>query len=67
MRSSTIGGVIGLEELALLHGPRTREELRAATVELLSRGLSDHDVANALGLAVEQIRRFVGERWEGAE
>lgn len=62
----TISGTLGMRELALLHGPRTREETRAAVVELIGRGLTDHDVAGALGLDVQLVRRFVASRQEGS-
>ena len=64
--TSRIGGTLGLEALATLagrgqHRPQSREEMRAAVHELASRGMSDHTIASATGLAVEQVRRILGE------
>lgn len=56
------GGVLDLAALAQLHRPRTREELRAAVHELTARGMTDYAIAAATGLAVEQVRRVLGER-----
>ncbi len=61
MRRSTIGGALGLRELALLHRPRTRDELHVAVHELAARGMTDYGIAAATGLAVEQVRRLIGE------
>jgi hypothetical protein len=44
-----------------LNRPQTREEMRAAVHELRSRGMSDYGIAHATGLAVEQVRRLLGE------
>jgi hypothetical protein len=41
---------------AKLHAPKTIEEARAAAQRLLADGYSDHGVAAALGLAVEQSK-----------
>lgn len=60
----TIGGTLGMRELALLHAPRTRDEMRVAVHELASRGMTDYGIAAATGLAVEQVRRMIGERRE---
>ena len=43
------------------HRPRTQEEMRAAVVELRSRGYSDHGIAAATQLSVEAVRRLLGE------
>lgn len=64
--TSRIGGPLDLEAMAALagrelHRPRSREEFRAAVQELASRGMSDHTIASATGLAVEQVRRILGE------
>jgi len=64
--TSRIGGTLGLEALAALAGrernrPQSRDEMRAAVQELASRGMSDHTIASATGLAVEQVRRILGE------
>lgn len=58
---STIGGTLDLEALRLLHRPRTTAELRAACMEMHARGMGDHTIAMATGLAVEQVRRLLGE------
>jgi len=71
MTPPSIGGSLDLASLIALYGddtgarrhaPRTREEIRAAVHEMRSRGLGDHEIAQATGLAVEQIRRVLGEQ-----
>jgi hypothetical protein len=42
------------------HAPKTLEEARLAAQRLVAEGYSDHGVAAALGLAVEQVRRLLG-------
>jgi hypothetical protein len=44
------------------HRPQTRDEMRVAVHELAARGMSDHTIAQATGLAVEQVRRLIGEQ-----
>lgn len=61
MTSSTIGGRLDLHALALLHCPQTRDEMRVAVHELASRGMTDHTIAVATGLAVEIVRRMLGQ------
>jgi len=61
-----IGGTLGVESLAALsgrerHRPQTHDEMRASARELRDRGYSDHAIAAATGLSVEQIRRMLGE------
>lgn len=58
---STIGDQLGMRELAMLHRPRTRDEMRVAVHELANRGMIDYGIAAATGLAVEQVRRVLGE------
>ena len=43
------------------HAPKTIDEARVAARQLLDQGYSDHGIAAALGLAVEQVRRMLGE------
>jgi ParB-like chromosome segregation protein Spo0J len=43
------------------HAPKTIEEARAAAQRLLAEGYSDHGIAAALGLAVDQVRRMLGD------
>jgi hypothetical protein len=62
-----IGDSLGADSLAEItgrnkHRPSTREELKVAVHELASRGYSDHSIAAATGLAIEQIRRLLRER-----
>lgn len=64
MRRTTIGGV--LDYAALVgnrdqHRPKSRDEMRCAVAELARRGWSDHTIAASVGLAVEQVRRLLGE------
>lgn len=44
------------------NAPNTIEETRAAAHRLIEEGFSDHGFAAALGLAIEQVRRMLGER-----
>lgn len=43
------------------HAPRTIEETRQAAHRLLDEGYNDYGVAAALGIAVEQVRRLLGQ------
>ena len=61
MNGRTIGGRLGMRELAQLHRPSTHDEMRIAVRELASRGMTDYTIASATGLAVEQVRRFLTE------
>jgi hypothetical protein len=63
MTRSTIGGTLDYAALTgqTRHRPQTRDEMRAAVHELASRGMTDHTIARATGLAVEQVRRLLGE------
>jgi hypothetical protein len=47
-----------LQARANLHRPQTLEEVRATVRRMLGDGMSDYGVAVALGIAVEQVRRF---------
>ena len=38
------------------------EEKRAVIQRLADSGVSDHGIAAATGIAVEQVRTFIGER-----
>ncbi|MBX5459741.1 MAG: hypothetical protein IRZ28_01510 [Steroidobacteraceae bacterium] len=64
MTRPTIPGALSLDALARLHAPRTADEVRAAVHELRSRGYSDHTIARVTGLAVELVRRMLGEQRE---
>lgn len=44
------------------HRPQTREDMRAAVHDLEHCGWTDYAIAHATGLAVEQVRRLIGER-----
>lgn len=64
-----VGGTLDLTTLALLVGgegrqyrPTDRETLRAAAIELRSRGLTPEDIAAALGIAAAAVRELIGER-----
>ena len=72
MTRSSIGGTLGLGALAALagdhhdrkaqqHRPQTHDEMRVAVHELRQRGMDDQTIARATGLAVEQVRRMLGE------
>ena len=43
------------------HAPKTIEESRAAAHRMLDEGYSDHGISAALTLAVEQVRRMLGD------
>lgn len=63
----TIGGTLTLDALAALlgrdrHRPQTHDEMRVAVHEMAARGMSDHTIAHTTGLAVEQVRRLIGEQ-----
>lgn len=62
-----IGGVLTLEALTALtgrdrHRPQTHDEMRVAVREMAARGMSNHTIAAATRLSVEQVRRLLGER-----
>ncbi|MGO9267668.1 MAG: hypothetical protein ACLQBA_22755 [Candidatus Binataceae bacterium] len=40
----------------------TADEQRAAIVKLAAAGMSDHTIASASGLAVEMVRKILGEQ-----
>lgn len=63
MIRAAIGGALDLAALSgrEFHGPRTGAEIRAAVHELAARGMSDYDIAHATDLAVELVRRMLGE------
>jgi hypothetical protein len=42
------------------HRPKSIDELRLTAKAMLLDGYSDHGIAAALGVAVEQVRRLVG-------
>lgn len=66
MNRSSVAGTLGMQELAQLHRPCDRDAMRAACLELAARGMSDHTIAAATGMAVEQVRRLIGERHQAA-
>lgn len=62
----TVGGRLNLAALALLvggHGrqyrPQDCEAVRAAAVELRSRGLTARDIGQALGLSEDAVRALL--------
>jgi hypothetical protein len=59
-----IGGVLDLAALnrrSTQHRRQDPQAVRAAIVELRSRGLGDYDIAAATGVSVEYVRRVLGE------
>lgn len=65
-----IGGVLTLEALTALtgrdqHRPQSRDEMRVAVHEMASRGMTDHTIAAAKCLSVEQVRRLLGQEVTG--
>lgn len=45
---------------ATQYRPKTIQDLRDTAQRMLDEGFSDHGIAAALGVAVEQVRRLVG-------
>jgi hypothetical protein len=43
----------------------SQDEQRAAIYDLCDRGYSDHTVAHATRLSLEQVRQVLGDRLEG--
>ena len=62
MKRIGIGGALDYAALTGRdrHRPQTHDEMRGAARELRDRGYSDHAIAAATGLSVEQIRRMLG-------
>ncbi len=61
MSRPSMGGTLDLAALARLHAPRTSEEIRSAIHEMRARGMGDHEIAQASGVAVEMVRRVLAE------
>ena len=61
MNRQTVGGFLNYTGLAQLNRPTDEATLRAAAVELRSRGLTDRDIGEALGLASSAISKLLGE------
>jgi hypothetical protein len=60
---SSIGGKLNLGALSRLHfHVLTRAEQEAAIRKMAGVGMSDYGISHATGLAVEQVRRVIGER-----
>ena len=59
MTRHAIGGRLDLDALARLHRPLDAPTLRAAAVELRSRGLTEQDIAAALGLTPAAVRQLL--------
>ncbi|HJS88691.1 MAG TPA: hypothetical protein VJ738_01860 [Steroidobacteraceae bacterium] len=66
MKARSIGGVLDMRALATLHRPSTRDEMVVVVTELASRGMPETSIAAATGLAIEQIRRILGDHQEEA-
>lgn len=43
------------------HRPQSRDDMRAAVREMAATGMTDHTIAAATCLSVEQVRRLLGE------
>jgi hypothetical protein len=61
-----IGGVLDLAALALLsvdaaelHRPRDEATLRVAAMELRSRGMTERDIGQALGVGETAVRQLL--------
>lgn len=66
MTRSSIGGTLTPDALAALYGrdrykPLDREAARAAAIELRQRGLTAHDISQALSLSLGAVRDLIGE------
>jgi hypothetical protein len=64
---SSIAGSLTLDALAALTGrdrfrPLDRDAMRAAAVELRTRGLQPRDIAEALDLAEAAVKLLLGEQ-----
>jgi len=55
---------LDLATLAALYRPSDATALRAAIVDMQQRGMSAHTIAQACGIAVEQVRQLLA--WEAA-
>jgi hypothetical protein len=51
-----------LDDRAVAHAPRGRDEIRVAVAELRARGLTARDIASILGIAPSQVEQLLGER-----
>jgi transposase-like protein len=45
---------------ATKHRPQTLNEIRDAAQRMAAENIGDHDIAEALGISVEQVRRLIG-------
>jgi hypothetical protein len=45
---------------AIEHRPQTLQALRETAQRMLAEGYTDHGIASALQVAVEQVRRLIG-------
>lgn len=45
--------------------PKTHDAMRAAVHEMAARGMSEHAIAGATKLSVEQVRRMLGGSHDG--
>lgn len=43
------------------HRPQSRDDMRAAVREMAASGMTDHTIAAATRLSVEQVRRLLSE------
>lgn len=59
MSRPTIGGALDYRKLADLNRPHDELTLRAAAVDLRSRGLTDQDIGAALNLDPTAVRRLL--------
>lgn len=58
-KRNRIGGLLDLESLAKLHGPSDEHALRRAATSLAGQGLKPADIAQALGLARQQVEQLL--------
>ena len=56
---SSVGGKLGMREMATLYRPHDEATLRAAAVDLRMRGLTDRDIAAALRLTEAGVRQLL--------
>ena len=58
-----IGGVLDLRALARMHFlALDRDQQAQAIARLAATGMTDYDISHATGLAVEMVRRILGEQ-----
>ncbi len=50
-------------DASTVNKPQTSEAVRVGVLSLADNGFGDHGIAEAFGLAVEQVRRILADRY----